>query len=55
MNRSYEIEPIPDGWKLTMFEDGEEAGGGKGGPDDYDSLMDAGEQFVGISEDSVRP
>lgn len=55
MNRSYELEPIEGGWKLTLWEDGEEAGGGKGGEDDYDFLMDSGEQFVGISTESVRP
>lgn len=55
MERSYEIEPIDSGWRLRLYEDGEEAGGGKGGTDDYDALLDAGEQFVGISEDSVRP
>lgn len=47
MERSYEIEPIDGGWKLTLFEDGEEMGGGKGQEDDYDALLQAAEEFCG--------
>lgn len=55
MERSYELEPIDGGWRLKLFEDGEEAGGGKGGKDDYADLLQAGEEFVGITESSMRP
>lgn len=51
MERSYELEPTADGWKLTLFEDGEEAGGGRGGEDDYDALLDAGQQFADAGVD----
>jgi len=47
MERSYEIEPIDGGWKLTLFEDGEEMGGGKGQEEDYDALLQAAEEFCG--------
>jgi hypothetical protein len=55
MNRSYELEPVDGGWKLRLLEDGEEVGGGRGGDDDYNDLMEAAEQFVGIESESVRP
>lgn len=55
MERSYEIEPVDGGWKLRLLEDGEEVGGGRGDDGDYDDLLDAAEQFVGISNESVRP
>lgn len=55
MERSYEIEPIDGGWKLRLYEDGEEAGGGKGGEDDYGDLLAAAEEFCGIDQDAVRP
>lgn len=56
MERSYEIEPIDGGgWKLKLFEDGEEAGGGRGDDDDYDSLVEAGENFCGIEQSGFRP
>jgi hypothetical protein len=53
MERSYELEPVDGGWKLTLFEDGEEAGGGKGGEDDYESLLDAGEEFANAGIDRL--
>lgn len=45
-NRAFEITETPTGWRLTLFEDGEEAGGGVGGPDDYDFLLTQGEDFA---------
>jgi len=45
--RTYEITPTSSGWKLTMYEDGEEVGAGVGGPDDYEWLEDQGEEFLG--------
>lgn len=47
MNRSYEINETLTGWKLTMYEDGEEVGQGVGEADDYQWLMDQGEEFLG--------
>lgn len=57
MERSYQIDPREGGgWKLTLWEDGEEAGGGRGETDDdYQALLAAGEEFVGTSESSCRP
>lgn len=56
MERSYQIDPIPGGgWKLKLYEDGQEAGGGRGETDDdYQALIEAGEEFVGIDESSMR-
>lgn len=48
MVRTYEITETPKGWKLTMYEDGEDVGQGVGGPDDYQWLTDQGEEFVGM-------
>lgn len=48
MNRTYEIEPVENGWRLKMFEDGEEVGGGVGGEDDYDFLLTQAQEFVGF-------
>lgn len=45
-NRAFEITETATGWKLTLFENGEEAGGGVGGPDDYDFLLTQGEDFA---------
>lgn len=45
-NRSFEITETASGWKLTLYEGGEEAGGGVGGPDDYDFLLTQGEDFA---------
>lgn len=46
MDRSYEIQPRPDGtWKLTLFEDNEEVGGGVGEQEDYEYLLDQAEEF----------
>jgi hypothetical protein len=55
MERSYEVNPVEGGgWKLTLWEDGEEAGGGKCDDDEgYDSLVDAGEQFAGIERSGM--
>lgn len=55
MERSYEVHPLEKGgWKLTLWEDGEEAGGGKCDDDEgYDSLVDAGEQFAGIERSGM--
>lgn len=55
MQRSYEIEPHNGGWKLKLYEDGEEAGGGIGDAEDYNELLSAGEEFCGIDTSSVRP
>lgn len=57
MERSYSIDPIEGGgWKLKLYEDGQEAGGGRGETgDDYQQLVEAGEDFVGIDEASMRP
>ncbi len=57
MERSYEIKPLEGGgWILKLYEDGEEAGGGRGETDeDYQALMQAGEEFVGIGQSSVQP
>ena len=47
MERSYELEPREGGgWRLKLFEDGEEAGGGWGDEDDYDALLEAGQEFA---------
>jgi hypothetical protein len=43
--RTYEIREIPTGWKLTMYEDGVEEGGGVGGPDDYEFLEENALEF----------
>lgn len=45
--RTYDIEPTPTGWKLTMYEDGEEFGRGVGGLDDYDFLLQQAMEFCG--------
>lgn len=45
--RSYEIVRTASGWKLTMYEDGEEVGGGVGGHDDYDFLLEQAHEFCG--------
>lgn len=57
MERSYQIDPIEGGgWKLKLFEDGEEAGGGRCDDDDgYSDLVSAGEEFAGIGQESIRP
>jgi hypothetical protein len=49
MERSYEIEPTENGWKLTMFEDGEEMGGAQAPrtDEDYDWLLQVAEQYCG--------
>jgi hypothetical protein len=46
--RAYDLTPTVTGWKLTLYEDGQEAGGGVGGPDDFDFLLDQAEDFCGI-------
>lgn len=50
MERSYEINPAEGGgWILKLYEDSEEAGSGRGETDeDYQALLQAGEEFVGI-------
>lgn len=57
MERSYQIDPHESGgWKLTLWEDGQEAGGGRGETDDdYQALIEAGEEFVGIDASSMQP
>lgn len=56
MERTYQIDPIEGGgWRLKLYEDGEEAGGGRGEDDDYQDLIEAGEQFVGIDASSMQP
>lgn len=45
--RTYKIEQTATGWKLTMYEDGEEVGGEVGGLDDYDSLLELAAEFCG--------
>lgn len=45
--RSYEISPTASGWKLTMYQDGEEVGGGVGGMDDFDFLVEQAMSFCG--------
>lgn len=47
MIRRYEINETTWGWKLTMYEDDQEAGAGTGGPEDYDWLREQGEDFIG--------
>lgn len=47
MDRGYEIIETLTGWRVVFFEGGEEVGGGVGGPDDYEWLLDQGEEFVG--------
>ena len=67
MSRTYTINPRPSelggGWKLTFFEDGEEAGGGvfpaaaPVGVDefdpDYQTALDAAADWMDV-EDQVR-
>jgi hypothetical protein len=48
MNRTFEIEQTLTGWKLTMYEDGEAAGGGVGEPEDYDYLLEQAQAFAGV-------
>lgn len=57
MERSYEVNPVEGGgWKLKLYEDGQEAGGGRCDDDDgYDSLVEAGEQFAGIEATGYQP
>jgi hypothetical protein len=45
MVRSYEVNEIDTGWKLTMYEAGEEVGAALGGPNDYEWLLERGEEF----------
>ena len=45
--RTFDIRKTEAGWKLTMYEDGKEAGGGVGGPDDHDFLISQAYQFCG--------
>lgn len=47
MIKRYEITQTKWGWKLTMYENDQEAGAGTGGPDDYEWLQERGEEFVG--------
>lgn len=57
MERSYEIKPVEGGgWILKLYEDGEEAGGERGQTDeDYQALLQVGEEFVGIGQSSMQP
>lgn len=57
MERTYQIDPIDGGgWKLKLYENGEEAGGGRCDDDEgYDDLVSAGEQFAGIEQSGFRP
>jgi hypothetical protein len=57
MERSYQIDPRDiGGWKLTLWEDGEEAGGGACDDDEgYDDLVNAGEAFAGIEQSGYQP
>lgn len=56
MERSFQIDPIEGGgWRLRLFEDGQDAGGGRGEDTDYEYLLDAGNEFVGVDESSSRP
>lgn len=51
--RTYDIKPraakLGGGWKLTMYQDGVEAGGGvfPPGPDSYEDAEDEGKSWVG--------
>ncbi len=45
--RTYELLETSSGWSLTMYEDSKEVGGGVGGPDDYDFLLEQALDFVG--------
>ena len=51
MERSYEIKPTENGWRLVVWEDGEEiARGAAGGTDDdYAYLVDQAESICGVS------
>jgi hypothetical protein len=50
MERSYEITPTEDGWRLSVTEDGIEIAGAAAGPteDDYDFLLAQAESICGI-------
>lgn len=50
--RTYEIVETPTGWKLMMYEGGEQVAGGVGGPDDYEFLEDQALEFCGDQEES---
>ena len=44
--RTYTLERgLVNHWKLTLFEDGQEVGGGVGAESDYDSLLEVAHQF----------
>jgi hypothetical protein len=45
--RTYEIVQTPRGWKLTMYQDGVEVGGGVGRKHEYEFLERQAEEFCG--------
>jgi len=46
--RTYTLVPgKANAWKLTLFEDGQEVGGGVGQEDDYQELLDEALLFCG--------
>jgi hypothetical protein len=45
--RTFDIVKTASGWKLTMYQNSQEVGGGVGGPDDYDFLLEQAMQFSG--------
>lgn len=45
--RTYLIDETEDGFKLTLYEDGQELGAVVGGPDDFEFLERVAEDFCG--------
>lgn len=45
MERSYEITPTPEGWRMAVYEDGIEIAGGAAGDtdEDFDYLLEQAE------------
>jgi hypothetical protein len=48
MIRTFKIQQTLTGWKLTMYEDGEEVGGGVGELEDYDFLLEQAQAFAAV-------
>lgn len=47
MERTYEITPTPNGWRMKVYEDGEEIAGAAAGDsdEDYDYLLQQAEEI----------
>lgn len=51
MERTYEITPTPQGWRMAVYEDGIEIAGGAGdnSDDDYAYLLEQAEAICAVN------